>query len=166
MKVADRLRKSIRFITSNYTELFRIQDGGTILVTFPDRQFIERCRYIDDYHVKVGNTVYHICEYAEVLERNGGRCEPEPETVEKRAAWEIGGREYLLIEKQGGGYSYEIVGKDYNSTVQGYIDQPTITMNEAREHVLETLGLDQRSRCTVSFEQIREQMQSIKGRQR
>ena len=166
MKETDRLRKSIRFITSDYTELFRIQDGGTILVTFPGRQFIEKCEYIDDYHMKVGNTVYHICEYAEVLERNGGRCEPEPETVEKRAAWEVGGREYLLIEKQAGGYSYELVQKDYCSTVQGYIDQPSITMNEAREHILETLSLDQKSRCAASFEQIREEMHSIKGKQR
>ncbi len=51
---------SIRFITSNYDELFRIPDGGTILVRFPDRQLVEKCSYIDDYHTKIGNSVYHI----------------------------------------------------------------------------------------------------------
>ena len=33
---------SIRFITTDYEELFRIPDGGTVLVTFPDRQFAEK----------------------------------------------------------------------------------------------------------------------------
>ena len=71
---------SIRFITTDYEELFRIPDSGTVLVTFPDRQFAEKCSYIDDYHLKVGNSVYHICQYAEILKQNGGHCEPEPET--------------------------------------------------------------------------------------
>ena len=34
-------------------------------------------------------------------------------------------------------------------------------MNQAREHVLETLALDDRSRYPASFEQIREKMQSV-----
>jgi hypothetical protein len=72
---------SIRFITTDYEELFRIPDGGTVLVTFPDRQFAEKCSYIDDYHMKIGSTIYHICQYAEILKQNGGRCEPEPEQI-------------------------------------------------------------------------------------
>ena len=151
----------IRFINSRYQDLFHIPDGGTIRVVFPDRIFVQKCQYIDDYHTKIGSTIYHICEYAEMLERGGGRCEPEGETYLTRAAWEIDGRGYLLIEKQGDRYSYEVVRKDYSSRTHGSIDQSSKTMIEAREHVLESLALDQKSRYPVSFEQIREKMQSM-----
>ena len=104
MREENRQGKSIRFITSDYTDLFRIEDGCTILVTFPDRQFVERCGYIDDYHLKIGNSVYHICEYAEMLERNGGHCEPAPETALDRAAWQIGRRGYLKLERTETGF--------------------------------------------------------------
>ena len=59
----------IRFITSDYRDLFRIRDGGTIQVTFPDRTVIEKCRFIDEYHTKIGTNIFHICEYAELLEK-------------------------------------------------------------------------------------------------
>ena len=137
--------RSIRFINSRYQDLFQIPDGGTIRVVFPDRTFVQKCRYIDDYHTKIGSTVFHICEYAEMLERGGGRCEPEGETYLNQAAWEIDGRGYLLVEKRDYGYSYEVLRKDYSSRVQGSIDQPSKTMNEAREHILETLALDQKT---------------------
>ena len=51
----------IRFIDSRYKELFRIPDGGTIQVDYPDRHYAAKCCYIDDYHTQVGNNVYHIC---------------------------------------------------------------------------------------------------------
>ena len=79
MKEQNNQEKKIRFITSGYKDLFRIQAGGTIQVTFPDRQFVQKCEHIDDYHTRIGNYVYQICQYAEMLEQNGGRCEPEPE---------------------------------------------------------------------------------------
>ena len=153
--------RNIRFINSRYQDLFQIPDGGTIRVVFPDRTFVQKCRYIDDYHTKIGSTVFHICEYAEMLERGGGRCEPEGETYLNRAVWEIDGRGYLLIEKRESGYSYEVLRKDYSSRVQGTIDQLSKTMNEAREHVLETLALDQKTLYPASFEQVYEKMKSV-----
>lgn len=45
--------------------------------------------------------------------------------------------------------------------IQGYIDQPSKTMKEAREHVLETLALDQKTRYPASFEEVRERMKSM-----
>ena len=70
-------QKEIRFIDSMYNEQFRIPDGGTIRVAYPDRSFTAKCRYIDDYHTWIGPNVFHICEFAELLERNGGTCKPE-----------------------------------------------------------------------------------------
>ena len=42
-----------------------------------DGKTMERtCRYIDDYHLEVGTNLYHICEFAELCERNGHTVEP------------------------------------------------------------------------------------------
>ena len=55
--------KEIRFIDSHYNELFRIKDGESITVTFQDGSKSDReCKYIDDYHAKIGYNVYHIAE--------------------------------------------------------------------------------------------------------
>ena len=45
----DEKEHSIRFINSRYDTLFRIPDGGTVEVQFPDRKFSAKCEYIDDY---------------------------------------------------------------------------------------------------------------------
>ena len=34
------------------------------------------CKYIDDCHVCIGNSAYHICEFAEMQERNGNTYVP------------------------------------------------------------------------------------------
>lgn len=60
----------IRFITPNYKEKFRIVDGGSIRMTFPDGEYRDReCRFIDETHLEVGNSLYHICEFAERIQR-------------------------------------------------------------------------------------------------
>lgn len=72
-------RKGIRFIDSHYQEKFRIPDGGKIIVTTAWDEKSERtCRYIESTH---GNRqqLYHICEFAEFMERNGATCEPKRE---------------------------------------------------------------------------------------
>ena len=68
----DEKDHSIRFINSNYDTLFRIPDGGIVEVRFPDRAFSAKCEYLDDYHTMVGDTVFHICEFAEMVGRQGG----------------------------------------------------------------------------------------------
>ena len=76
--------KGIRFINSRYNELFRIEDGEKIKIRYSDGGEQERvCRYIDEYHTEVGNNLYHICQFAEIMERNGSEYTPvEPETVQ------------------------------------------------------------------------------------
>ena len=78
--------KEIRFIYPDYQEKFRIPDGDQILVTYPtgDRKAFV-CKYIDDYHVLVGRNAFHICEYAERLQRLGAHVYPFPE---KRMIWQ------------------------------------------------------------------------------
>ena len=74
LKQAER---GIRFITPHYEEKFRLQDGDKIRITSSWGEKNDRtCRYIDDYHLEVGNNLYHICELAELMERNGAEITP------------------------------------------------------------------------------------------
>ena len=71
-------RRGIRFIDPHYQELFRIPDGDRIRINKPTGEKVDRvARYIDDYHVEIGGSfgsnLYHICEFAEYMER----CENE-----------------------------------------------------------------------------------------
>ena len=75
-------------IDSNYRELFRIPDGGKINITLNNgEQLIKECKYHDDYHFELRNegeifgNVYHICEFAEIMERNGNTYEPVQENT-------------------------------------------------------------------------------------
>ena len=90
LSVTDRERmdepKEIRFIYPDYQEKFRIPDGDQILVSYPtgDRKAFV-CKYIDECHLLVGNNAFHICEYAERLQRLGAHVCPFPE---KRMIWQ------------------------------------------------------------------------------
>ena len=69
--------KGIRFITPHYREIFRIPDGDKVKITHSDgERSYKTCRYIDDYHTEVGDRLYHICEFAELMERNGSTIIP------------------------------------------------------------------------------------------
>lgn len=74
---AEPQEKQIRFIDSHYNLKFYIPDGGKIRITFRDGHTADRvCKYIDDYHLYVGNCSYHICEFAEKMELSGSKVEP------------------------------------------------------------------------------------------
>ncbi|MEG1269203.1 MAG: hypothetical protein RSD35_08130 [Oscillospiraceae bacterium] len=74
----EKAEKGIRFINSNYKDLFRIEDGGEITITLDTGEKLERtCRYIDETHAEIGNSLYHICQFAEIMERNGSRYAQE-----------------------------------------------------------------------------------------
>lgn len=74
----DKAEAGIRFIDTDYNELFRIPDGGAIEITcYDDDTFTEQCRYIDETHVEVGNNLFHICEFAERMAQNGAIYRPE-----------------------------------------------------------------------------------------
>ena len=71
-------RKDIRFIDSNYKELFRLPDGEQITITKKNGETVTRpCRYIDDYHMEVGDNLFHICEFAERMEYNHYQYKPK-----------------------------------------------------------------------------------------
>lgn len=68
----------IRFIDPGYNELFRIPDGEKIIVHFAWGEKEERaCRFIDEAHAEIGSTLYHICQFAEIMQQNGHTYEPK-----------------------------------------------------------------------------------------
>ena len=76
--------KEIRFIDSSYNELFTIPDGGYITINRTDgEQLTRKCKYNDECHLDIGTGVYHICQFAEIMEGNGSTYAPcpEPESV-------------------------------------------------------------------------------------
>ena len=79
--------KGIRFINSRYNELFRIPDGGKILMENSDgEKCVRTYRYIDDYHTEVGSQLYHICQFAELCENNGVKYSPVKDKEKCREA--------------------------------------------------------------------------------
>jgi hypothetical protein len=80
-------KREIRFIDVNYKELFRIPDGGHIVVTRPmsemypgvQEQWVGVCEYCDESHVRINGEIYHICQFAEIQQRIGSTVEPEAE---------------------------------------------------------------------------------------
>lgn len=83
-------KKMIRFIDSTYQVLFFLEDGENISLTYSDgTKAVRNCRYYDDYHVQVGGSVYHICEFAEIMERNKTSYAPEKEVALPEMCYEI-----------------------------------------------------------------------------
>ena len=81
-------KKGIRFIDSGYHELFRIADGEKITITNAEGEKSEHiCRYIDESHTEIGDSLYHICQFAEFMEQNGAvytPVKPEMRDTEKK----------------------------------------------------------------------------------
>ncbi len=138
-------KDDIRFINSGYDEQFRLPNGGKIEVEYPDRTFSARCEYIDDYHTYVGSEVYHICQFAEVLERGGGICRPEPVLDAEQAAWKIGWNAYLAVECGAGHWDYHLYDEKFNETKGGELEVVGCSINEVRDMVLAENKLGSRS---------------------
>ena len=138
-------KDDIRFINSGYEEQFRLPNGGKIEVEYPDRTFSAKCEYIDDYHTYVGSEVYHICQFAEVLERGGGVCRPEPVLDAEQAAWKIGWRAYLAVECGAGHWDYHLYDEKFNETKSGELEVVGCSINEVRDMVLAENKLERRS---------------------
>lgn len=69
--------RGIRFVDTSYKDLFRLPDGEKVRIRSKDGQTQERtCRYLDEYHMECGSSVFHICEFAERMEQAGNKVEP------------------------------------------------------------------------------------------
>jgi hypothetical protein len=93
---------------SEYRELFKIPDGASIKITYPPGDWrgtvTRECRYQGSHHFSIkGGDTYHICQFAEIMERLGARYEPE---VQLRGAevvpFTAGEEKYLTYNREEG----------------------------------------------------------------
>lgn len=95
-------RKGIRFITPDYKEKFRIPDGDRVRVTTPDGETRDlTCRFIDECHVEVGSGLYHICQLAEIMERNGSTVIPLRSSLPEQCYSTLAGTGEVIVIRKG-----------------------------------------------------------------
>ena len=157
--------KEIRFIDSHYKDLFRIPDGGCIQIHYPDETVVKPCTFIDEYHTQIGYNVFHICQFAEIMERNGASYMAEPEIMGDEAAWKVGKDRILAVQTCEDGYDYTLLDENYNEIDGGQVDNPELSMIEVRRDILESFGLERRELRAMFYEDVMEQAFEV-GRQR
>ncbi len=94
-----------------------------ISIMLGDGKTMERtCRYIDDYHLEVGTNLYHICEFAELCERNGHSVEPaakkktrNPQRTKKNT---------IRRCRRGGKKNFDLISELYERTCFAVTDNP------------------------------------------
>lgn len=127
----------VRFIDPQYNELFRVPDGGVVQMTYPDgHQRSERVEYLDDYHMKIGSSVQHICEFAERIARSHAIVEPEPLTQQDCRAWNLEYDYYLTVQAEDGAWEYALYQGDCCLLERGKIDAPELMIEEVRDEIL------------------------------
>lgn len=161
-------QRDIRFIDSRYKELFRIPDGGCIQIHYPDETVVKPCKFIDEYHTQIGVSVYHICQFAEVMERLDAHFMPEPEIMGHVAAWQVGNDRILAVQETEDGYDYTLLDGKYRELDGGQLDNLDMTMIEARQDILASCGLEQRELQAMVYDDVMEKATTvnapIKGR--
>ena len=126
---------------------------------YPDgRSFTSRLEYLDDYHFDMGGlgNVFHICQFAEVMERNGADYYPEIQTQDDTGAWELGGKGYIAIQSTDEGWDYTLYYRDFSVMDSEQIDAPELTIQEVREQILEAHHIEKGRRMLQDYDLVME----------
>ena len=102
--------------------------------------------------------MFHICQFAEIMERNGASYMPEPEIMGDEAAWKVGKDRILAVQTCEDGYDYTLLDENYNEIDGGQVDNPELSMLEVRRDILESFGLERRELRAMFYEDVMEQM--------
>ena len=85
-----------------------IDDEDKIRITLSTDETMDCiCRYIDDYHVEVGKSLYHICQFAELMEQNGNMVIPLRSSLPEQCYSVLPDTGELIIIKKGESRSEE-----------------------------------------------------------
>ncbi len=116
--------RGIRFIDPSYKELFRIPDGDKVRITTSTDEKLDRvCRYIDDCHVEVGNGLYHICKFAELMERNGNIVIPLRSSLPEQCyVYLPTTREIGIVKKGETDYSHSDLSPVYGQDGKAFVE--------------------------------------------
>ena len=108
--------------------------------------------------------MFHICQFAEIMERNGASYMPEPEIMGDEAAWKVGKDRILAVQTCEDGYDYTLLDENYNEIDGGQVDNPELSMLEVRRDILESFGLGAGNCGQCSMRDVMEQAFEV-GRQ-
>ena len=61
-------KQQIRFVDSRNKTLFFFDDGGEIEIGEESPAMSFTCHYIDEHHTRIGDHVYHIAQFAQMME--------------------------------------------------------------------------------------------------
>ena len=135
-------KQEIRFIDRFYKELFRVPDNSMVTIErHGDIHIIDRVRFIDDYHLSMGGGTYHICQLAELAERNNLLIQPEKLSDEEHAVWQFywRGKKSLSVQRYDDGWDYTLYDEVFEPTDGGQLDDSELKIEEARNIILEEL---------------------------
>ena len=165
-------KDDVQFIDPQYNEIFRVPNGGTVQVEYPDgRQYSRKVEYRDDYHMIIGSSPRHICEFAELMARSHAIVQPEPLTQQDYRVWNLDYDFYLTVQSDDGAWSYSLYRGDYGLLEQGTMDAPNLTVEEVKNEIVHTHNLDTRDCKTLHPEEFaqklaeREAMQEYRMKQ-
>lgn len=93
----------IRFINSDYKTLFILNDGDKVRIVSPDGETVDReVKGVGDgYHVQVGYNIFHICQFAELMEQNGNTVIPLRASLPEQCYGVLPSTGELVIIKKG-----------------------------------------------------------------
>ena len=132
----------IRFIDSQYNNLFFLPDGERIRLTNREgHQHALPCTYLDAYHTQIGNYIYHICEFAERMEKNGTRYAPDKplNLPDYCYALHPGTDELILLRKGQRGYKVSPFSTQDKATNQREADRENGLLCVGRQQVQQML---------------------------
>lgn len=120
----ERAESGIRFIDSHYRDLFRLDDGESVRLKFPNgTSDVRACRYIDPTHVQVGSELFHICEFAERMESSKIKAEPaNPRLPEQCLTLMPSSGEVISIHRGESGYHKTDITADSPELLRSYVD--------------------------------------------
>ena len=78
-------KPQIRFIDSVNNTLFYLDDGEDIEIEAGDEWIRYTCHYMDDFHFKLGDCIYHIGQFAQLREKLAQRYRPAKKEVKTEA---------------------------------------------------------------------------------
>lgn len=122
-----RAKQGIRFITPQYKEKFRIEDGDKVRIRWPDGTATDHvCRYIDEYHLEVGsgwNSLYHVCQFAEIMDQKGNTVIPLRRSLPEMCYGTVPERQTVVVFERGvdGYYTSSATAED-GSVSQEFLD--------------------------------------------
>ena len=126
-----------------------------IQIDYPDgRSFTAKLEHLDDYHFDMGGlgNMFHICQFAEVMERNHADFYPEIQTQDEQTAWELGGKGYITIQSTDEGWDYTIYHRDFSVMDSGQVNDPELTIQEVREEILEAHHMEKGQRLIQDYD--------------